>query len=451
MTMKLTESAERILELRYYQKGETWEKLCTRVSSEIATAELTPELRSIWQQNFFDALYNLYMVPNSPTLKNAGTVNKMLAACFLGDQLIVTDEGLKPIKDIITGDMVLTHDHIYSQVTQCFQRFVNDYYEIDIAKQLQHTLKVTSEHPILVLENNKKVFKQVKDLTTSDYVHVAYPKEIIEISYLTALDYLDDSYIEESGYIYKLNKRPDLFGKLSKQILPIPNKIKIDFDLLKLFGYYISEGNIDDNTIRFTFSNKEKLYHEEIRKIVKEKFNLDITVEYSNSGNWTTLKIHSHILAKIFLKLFNKGFNKKSIPLWILTLPHDIQLGLIVGIFRGDGTLFKNGSQLAAKTVMCNKNTIHAAWTILARIGILGNFKEETVNKLSKHTAYRCQFNHLDNSDLLNLIFEQDLNKVVGKKRNNYLYKYIDGEFFAKITKINYRETEDKIPVFNSA
>jgi len=81
--MKLSESAERVLKLRYYHEGEDWKALCKRVSKCIASAEKTEKLQKYWENRFFDAIYNLYIMPNSPTLKNAGTNNKALAACYV--------------------------------------------------------------------------------------------------------------------------------------------------------------------------------------------------------------------------------------------------------------------------------------------------------------------------------------------------------------------------------
>ncbi len=81
--MILTDSAERILKLRYYQEGEDWDKLCNRVCSFVADVEKTDEMKSYWSKRFYNSLYNLEIMPNSPTLKNAGTINPMLAACFV--------------------------------------------------------------------------------------------------------------------------------------------------------------------------------------------------------------------------------------------------------------------------------------------------------------------------------------------------------------------------------
>lgn len=94
----LTESAERVLKLRYYQKGEDWEGLAKRVCSFISQAE-KEEDRDYWYNRFYDGLYNLEFIPNSPTLKNAGTPSPMLAACMVLNPLDSRESIFDTLKD----------------------------------------------------------------------------------------------------------------------------------------------------------------------------------------------------------------------------------------------------------------------------------------------------------------------------------------------------------------
>ena len=90
--MKLNANAERVLASRYYlknDKGETiegWKELCKRVCSAVAQAE-EKENGNIdkWTTTFFDMMYSLDFLPNSPTMFNAGKEKGMLSACFILD------------------------------------------------------------------------------------------------------------------------------------------------------------------------------------------------------------------------------------------------------------------------------------------------------------------------------------------------------------------------------
>ena len=85
---ELTENALEILKKRYFAKDkegniiEDWEGLCNRVSNAIVLG--APENgRSKWGDAFYNMVYNLEFLPNSPTLFNAGLQLQQLSGCFV--------------------------------------------------------------------------------------------------------------------------------------------------------------------------------------------------------------------------------------------------------------------------------------------------------------------------------------------------------------------------------
>lgn len=85
----LTETAETVLKRRYYLKDqqgnpvETWELLCKRVGDAVATGKKKPKNYNKLRQRFFDMMYQMDFLPNSPCLMNAGTDLGQLSACFV--------------------------------------------------------------------------------------------------------------------------------------------------------------------------------------------------------------------------------------------------------------------------------------------------------------------------------------------------------------------------------
>ncbi|WP_292468033.1 adenosylcobalamin-dependent ribonucleoside-diphosphate reductase [Methanolobus sp.] len=75
----LSSIAEDILGKRYYKEGEDWKGLCERVALVVSNGD--KELAN----DFFDVMYNLDFLPNSPTLANAGKEGdrQQLSACFI--------------------------------------------------------------------------------------------------------------------------------------------------------------------------------------------------------------------------------------------------------------------------------------------------------------------------------------------------------------------------------
>ena len=86
---QLTETAETVLERRYYLKDaagqplENWETLCRRVSDAVAGVDRDlPDFEGL-SDRFFSMIYSLDFLPNSPCLMNAGTDLGQLSACFV--------------------------------------------------------------------------------------------------------------------------------------------------------------------------------------------------------------------------------------------------------------------------------------------------------------------------------------------------------------------------------
>jgi ribonucleoside-diphosphate reductase alpha chain len=88
----LTEAAETVLRKRYYKPGEDFAGLCRRVAKAVAQAH-DPAERDAAEAEYFDLMYSLKFLPNSPTLMNAGKDNGLgLSACYV-----------LPVEDSIEG------------------------------------------------------------------------------------------------------------------------------------------------------------------------------------------------------------------------------------------------------------------------------------------------------------------------------------------------------------
>ena len=85
----LTSTAETVLARRYYLKDsesnpiETWETLTRRVADAVAEVDRDQKNHQLLQEDFFNMIYRLDFLPNSPCLMNAGTDLGQLSACFV--------------------------------------------------------------------------------------------------------------------------------------------------------------------------------------------------------------------------------------------------------------------------------------------------------------------------------------------------------------------------------
>jgi ribonucleoside-diphosphate reductase alpha chain len=100
--ISLTENARHVLERRYLLRDEggavveTPDELVRRVARAVAAAE-APAERGAWAERFEARLSALELLPNSPTLMNAGRPHGQLAACFV----LPVDDDLAAIFDAL--------------------------------------------------------------------------------------------------------------------------------------------------------------------------------------------------------------------------------------------------------------------------------------------------------------------------------------------------------------
>ncbi len=68
-----------LLKRRYFKEGEDFKGMCKRVATKVSAAEDDLDKRKVLSNDYFDIMYNLDFLPNSPTLMPGD----MLSACFV--------------------------------------------------------------------------------------------------------------------------------------------------------------------------------------------------------------------------------------------------------------------------------------------------------------------------------------------------------------------------------
>lgn len=434
----------------YSERCKNFDKFVKNLNSIAETDSEAKQIVNEMHVQFYNLLANFYFLPNSPTLMNASRDLQQLSACFKGDQPIMTADGIKSIIEIKKGDKVLTGKGNFKKVIRTMERLAESYRIINIWKMPNETLSVSDEHPILCLNKNTNntVWKFAADITTEDYVAISYPKKTIDLSKLNLLDFITknkDNYKINDGYIYKTNKDKRC-PKYIAQIKPVKSEVEVDYDLMKIFGYYLSEGDIDEgDSVRFTFNCLETEYMNDLISLVEKKFGLKSKIVKSNSGNWSNVKVHSVILTQVFYSLFGKGFNKKFIPNWVLELPVEKQKGLLVGIIRGDGYPVRNKNNTNIRTSLCNANLVYGVWVIFARMGILGNFKKDKIPSLGTVNPYKCVIDSFNSEKVFDEIFiNKQFNGISQLSMRRVKELLINGTFFLPVKDINiiYEQTK---------
>ncbi len=392
-----------------------------------------------WTENAMNILYNTFDINVSASSSEG--------FCILPDSPILTlDRGVQKIKDIKIGDNVLTHKGRFMRVSQVMKReYHGDMIEI-ISHKLRIPICLTPEHRVLGIKTqlcdsnyekrkdyicypgrscyfmkNGRQYKWCKhvkghepytkyktswimstDLEKGDFV--TYPKaneKEVDIYKIRILDYIDD-FLNITGDDYADDSRQiDTFGdfvekKISmnatyaKKYARIPAEVELTEDLMRLFGYFIAEGDIaGDRQIEFTFNINEDEYVQDVEYLMKDIFGLETEHITNKTINGEYVNVHilrysNKVLSSMFQNMFcpkdyimKKGKGGKSnivrIPAEFLNLPRNKLSEIIKGIWRGDGSKGTEGTH--GYVIKITSETLaYQLVYLLSKFGILSSF-----------------------------------------------------------------------------
>jgi len=286
---------------------------------------------------------------NMGRIKNPDGVGKVgNIVCLLPGQKIHINNDLKEINKISKKDKVLSHNGQYNSVSKTVKR--NYKGEILSIKNKLGTISLTPDHLILgikIPKRNKFLYTQNRKKLIPAWYHAGQLEKGDIILYPILQE-------EKNLKRIKINIPKPKWDFKSKDI---PKKIPLDSDFLRLVGYFLSEGSVEDKPcstfIVFTLNIKEKEIANDIKRTSKKLFGLDAVLREILERETLIVYLYSARLARFFKKLFLKGAKNKEIPEFIMNLPIEKQRALLYGLWKGDGyvNLNRDGPRAGYSTI----------------------------------------------------------------------------------------------------
>ncbi len=246
----------------------------------------------------------------------------------------------KKISECVEGDRVITHSGQYQKVLSVSKRAdADEIVEVKITKFGK--LRMTPNHPVYVIRDGMRQFVPAGDLQHKDKpiyifdqtVNVPHPihvKDVIQQRYCQKNNagLCISDVVDEDGWIKYVNGR-------SNAIL---STVQANKEFFRLMGYYLAEGSLGNHGISFAFHQDETEYHADVKTLVSGCFGLDKFCEVfcSNSLGYQ-IQFNSMMLRDFWSRITESGATNKTIPLWAMTAPLDLQAELVKGLWRGDG------------------------------------------------------------------------------------------------------------------
>jgi radical SAM superfamily enzyme YgiQ (UPF0313 family)/ribosomal protein S8 len=350
--------------------------------------------------------------PSTVMLTSRNCFGRCIYCCH-PDTVVDSSEGFKNIGDV-RGTLIRTHTGEFKGINE---KFIRDYegemVEIT-ARRLKLPTRLTPNHDVFIWDNGKIAKKPAGELTISDSLYFPMPStskndiDIIRISdsipkkielskeiKLGFSNKLGEEKIKEiaelkrkgmpikriaeklkisrnviytyikwdkdneklshkfHNYINLLRKEGFIWYNMGKN--KVKDDVQITPELLRLFGYYISEGSTSlnikrHNSINVTFSlNKnEKEFAEDIKEAISSSFKLRTTTTIQD--NCIHINVSNSVIGRFF-ENFGTDAKEKQIPEFLIHLPYKKLKHVIEGIINGDGSIYnKRGFEIATSS-----------------------------------------------------------------------------------------------------
>jgi intein/homing endonuclease len=253
---------------------------------------------------------------------------------------------MKPIEEIMVGDLVLTHKGRFRPVTKLIQKnYCGELYSIRRRKDF-NSITLTEEHPLLTATFHKRSDSKGGRIYSNDNLQVKWsvpPELMAQRSYLISpkMPFGNLTSIKFSDYLDLPVNDDGKIGpkKQCKRYKRIDNNVAITEELMYMLGLFAAEGcatakrgkqKAHYGTISFAMHLREM---PKAQRVVKF-FGCGKITQTSKNGIMVTL--HHSIWARFLANQIGTGIAKR-IPPFVWECSKEMQHAFILGMFEGDG------------------------------------------------------------------------------------------------------------------
>lgn len=336
----------------------------------------------------------------------------------------MADYSEKPIKDVETGDMVITPYGNIKTVTNIIKKPYNEHMIKIKTQSFNVDIETTPNHLYMTLPNigrgkkgNKNLieWKRADQLTTNDYLLIPkLPNNENDVKYdLKNLGY--DVVLHDSDFKKLRTDKVELNKiRLKGSKFSVNRYINLDERLCWLIGLFSAEGsshykNGKYKDIVFNLGSDELHLALKIKSYIKEIFDFECSiVSDKNKPSCLFVYINNVLIASLFKSLCYGNVYNKKLNNSLLATSYNNKLSLLCGWLDGDGCNGRSG-------VSVSNDLIHDYFNICNSLDINANIVTRKPYKQSKQ-SYTLNSSTIINSDTINSLKIKCIKRInIGK------------------------------------
>ena len=297
--------------------------------------------------------------------------------CLAPDTPVVTNPGLKQLKEVVLGDLLLTHTGEYKPVTKVWDmRYTGTLYKIHVYGKPE-PLVCTADHPIIAVSRRKSNRKDGRLLRRTEPLMFHKPGE------LKLGDYLVSPVVKKEVPVAKYERDVPMhrFGSAKRKLV-----LDASPDLFRLIGFYLAEGSCDGGrTVNFDFNVSEMGSLVADCNDLLERFFGKRAALKKNGENGLRLAFNS-ALAEDFFSQFGKGAPNKHLTDWVFFAEHEKILQVLKGEWQGDGCRIRQPRQKYLNFTTTSEVMAFQLQQLLAKVGVVATLeRSEPKDKLPSY------------------------------------------------------------------
>lgn len=288
--------------------------------------------------------------------------------CFPAGQLVKTPFGFHQIQDVVEGEYVVSGKGAFKKVLARHEReYGGDLINVKLS-MLGESVSLTPDHEVYVVGGAPTYKYSYKNLSRRlafyrkygrekrlskiwkyfpiERVSAGELREGMSLLYPIDLTVSDVQVLNLSDYT---TKKWPTYG--TKPVVP-KLEVGVNESFLKLVGYYVAEGSSHRVYVRFSLGSYEKEFAQEIRRLIKNVFGLEASIN-TRSGKKSGIEVscYNALLAHIFENLCGKGAENKQFPFIFQQLPLRKQRVLLNAYVKGKRTSAKLSKRAKTPTL----------------------------------------------------------------------------------------------------
>jgi len=284
-------------------------------------------------------------------------------------------------------------------------------------------LEIGQEIPLMFNFNEEKNIEEINLLKEFD--KKLTKENLKEIRFKWDKKYVFDEFAELCLNKSDLEKT-SITTKCSHVMLP--TLLPITNELCKLIGFFIADGNYDEDWISIGYTDSKE-ENEEIRKCINQVFNCKVSL----SAKEEKIKFGRKIGRILFNDIFKIGkySENKSIPNFIYQVSPEKVVSLLSGLYAGDGGIHydKKKKRFILYLYSTSKKLIQQTIYLLSKIGV-GPFYMKRIKRTEswfngkKYNAHDLYSLRTDSNQSIRKLIELGF-RFINSKQNKILLKVL--------------------------